>query len=105
MVRRWIIFGALAGALSCASDDNAVAAASTCVYEQQETQPYMVLGSLVEPSSSIIIVGACGSSFDALNAEYVEAAPNRGTAQFRSSDCTRRTSTRTSVTCAEPRFD
>ena len=105
MLRSGVIVASLAGAFFCASSGNAAAAASTCVYEQQETRPYMVLGSLVEPSSSIIIVGACGSSFEALNAEYVEAAPSRGTAQFRSSDCTRRTSTRTSVTCAEPRFD
>ena len=104
MVPSWLTLSAAAAGLWLALGEDARAATSTCVYQHGETQSYLLLGSLVEPSSNIIIVGACGSSFEQLNAQYVQQAPDRGSAPG-SGECKRRTNTNRVVSCAAPRID
>jgi hypothetical protein len=85
--------------------DGAHAAMGTCVYQRDKAQAYRVLGSVVEPTSNILIVGACGSSYEELNARYIEQGPSRGVAHLGTDRCARWTSTRSSATCAVPRID
>jgi hypothetical protein len=66
-----------AAALVVSMDPISSAAAEVCVYEQAQTEPYYVLGSRVQPQSSILIAGACNSSFEAVSVDYVNAARTR----------------------------
>jgi hypothetical protein len=99
-----IAAGILAGGVGVFSD-GARAAMGGCIYQQGKAQPYRVLGSVVEPTSNILIVGVCGSSYEELNARYIEQWPSRGVAHLQTDSCARWTSTRSGASCAVPRVD
>jgi hypothetical protein len=53
------------------------AATDVCLFEENQNAAYYVLGSQVQPQSNVLVVGDCGSSYAALNSQYLRTAGER----------------------------
>jgi hypothetical protein len=70
----------LLGAAIVTSLAAAGAAASNCIFQANEAGHYYVLGSMVQPQSSILAVGDCGATFEQIDAAYARNAQARRSA-------------------------